>query len=82
MPTDAPTQEPTEQTAIDYGNVNLDSGVDIMDVILINRYLLGSLDLTATQKLNADVDRNGKLDTTDSLNILKFVVELVPSLPV
>ncbi len=82
MPTDAPTQEPTEQTAIDYGNVNLDSGVDIMDVILINRYLLGSLDLTATQKLNADVDCNGKLDTTDSLNILKFVVELVPSLPV
>ena len=53
-----------------------------MDVIALNKYLLGISSLTDAQKENADVDRSGKLDTTDSLNILKFVVELLDKLPV
>ena len=64
------------------GDVTLDKTVDIMDVIALNRYLLGSLKLDAEQKANADVAQDGKYDATDSLTLLKFVVEILESLPV
>ena len=60
-----------------YGDANCDGEVDIMDVIALNKYLLGSGALSAQGKLNADVDANDSIDTTDSLNILKCVVSLI-----
>ncbi|MBQ4466457.1 MAG: glycoside hydrolase family 9 protein [Oscillospiraceae bacterium] len=63
------------------GDVNCDKIVDIMDVIALNKYLLGADTLSDDGKANADVDLNKELDTTDSLNILKCVVELT-TLPV
>ncbi|MBQ4464849.1 MAG: dockerin type I repeat-containing protein [Oscillospiraceae bacterium] len=75
-----PTNEPTApQAAPMAGDVNDDGKIDIMDVIALNKHLLGSGTLSDRSKLNADVDKNGVTDTTDSLNILKFVVELIPS---
>ena len=65
-----------------YGDVNEDEAVDILDVILLNKYLLGNADLSPAQKLNADVDNNDALDATDSLNILKYVVEMITTFPV
>ena len=93
-PSDETPQNPTDETpekpsadkpadGIFYGNVNdEDDEVDIMDVIKLNKYLLGSIDLTPAQKANADVDNSGSVDTTDSLNLLKYIVSLVTSLPV
>ena len=83
-PTEAPTQAPTQgqdPTGVVYGDCDVDGDVDIMDVIAINKSLLGSLSLSAQGKTNADVDRNTAIDTTDALNILKAVVKLV-TLPV
>ena len=48
-----------------------------MDVLLMNRYLLGKSPISDTQKLAADTDRNGVFDFTDSLLILKYVVEVI-----
>ena len=65
-----------------YGDINCDGTVDILDVIKLNKYLLGSADDISEQgKQNADVDINGSIDTTDSLNIVKFIVDLT-TLPV
>lgn len=61
------------------GDVNDDGEVDILDVITMNKYLLGVGSLAAPQ--NADADGNKKLDATDSLNILKYVVKLTDHLP-
>ena len=72
----------TAASDILWGDVNRDDAVDIMDVIALNKYLLGSSDLAPEGKQAADVDQNRQLDTTDSLNILKFVVALVAKLPV
>ena len=90
-PTDAPTENPSEQPTDepggqqelvpDYGNVMVDDKVDIMDVIALNRYLLGSTKLDAQQQVNADVMHDGKLDSTDSLTLLKYVVEILDALP-
>ena len=64
------------------GDVNGDGTVDIMDVIALNKFLLGSSTLDTTAKTRADADRNGELDSTDSLNILKYVVEIISELPI
>ena len=60
-----------------YGDVNVDGCVDNLDVTLINKYLLGTAELSEQGKKNADVDANGTIDTTDSLNILKCCQKLI-----
>ena len=52
-----------------------------MDVISLNKFLLGAGEMTNAGKNNADVDLNKTLDSTDALNILKCVVE-IGTLPV
>ena len=81
--TDKPTDKPTEPdpTGITFGDVDESGVVDIMDVIAINKSLLGGLTLSNAGRANADVDTSGVVDTTDALNILKAVVKLV-TLPV
>ena len=62
--------------------MNLDGSIDIMDVIALNKFLLGTDKLSDASKAAADADGNKALDSTDSLNILKYVVELIDTLPV
>ena len=78
-PSDQPTDQPSDTPSGDvlWGDANCDKTVDIMDVIAANKYLLGSGKLTDQGKTNADVDVSGGVDTNDSLNILKLVVELL-----
>ena len=51
-----------------------------MDVICINKALLGGIALTPEQDAAADVDGDGDVTTTDALTILKAVVKLIPDL--
>ncbi len=83
-PTDKPSEQPSETPVAmtKCGDVNGDDAIDIMDVIALNKYILGSMKLDDQAKANADADGNGTLDSTDSLNILKYVVELITELPV
>jgi hypothetical protein len=76
-PSSEPTSESGTTKATKYGDANCDGTVDIIDVIKVNKFLLGSDKLTAEGKANADVDANNVVDTTDSLNILKCVVEMI-----
>ena len=64
------------------GDITGDGSVDILDVIQLNKFLLGSASLDDAAKANADVDGNNSIDATDSLNILKCVVEIIDSLPI
>ena len=79
---DTPDEPDTPADATLYGDVNGDEEIDIMDVIALNKYLLGSSTLDADAKKRADVDLNSLLDATDSLNILKYVVALEKKLPI
>ncbi|MCR4644939.1 MAG: DUF5620 domain-containing protein [Oscillospiraceae bacterium] len=86
-PTEAPTEKPTEAPTeaelkvTKYGDVDVDGDVDIVDVITLNKNLMIGEKITDQGKVNADVDNNKTIDEVDSLNILKFVVELI-DLPV
>ncbi len=70
-------------TDILYGDVNLDEDVSIVDVVMLNKYLLGTEDLDDQQRLNANVElTDPELTPGDSLTILKHLVDLVKELPV
>ncbi len=62
------------------GDANMDGNVNIADVIFINRALLGDLEMTPEQAAYADVDGQDTVSATDSLTILKYIVELVDEL--
>ena len=57
--------------------MNADLDVDILDVIALNKYILGVSALNPSQTAAADADGNHKVDSVDSLMILKYVLELV-----
>ena len=66
--------------AAEYGDANLDGKVSIVDVIMINKSVLGAETLSSEQRTVSDVDGNGDVTAEDSLMILKFLVDLVDDL--
>jgi hypothetical protein len=65
-----------------YGDANCDGSVNILDVIALNKSLMGSSSLTAQGATNSDVDLDGTPTASDSLNIMRYVVKLISQLPV
>ncbi len=61
------------------GDVNLDKDITISDVIALNKVLLGEEFTSEQQQINANVDKNAVIDSTDSLNILKYCVKILSS---
>ena len=85
------TEQSTEDTAdtsedvlpsVMYGDVNADGIVNIADVLTLNKNLLAGEALSAEGIANADVDLDGNPTSSDALNILKYTVKLIDSLPV
>ncbi|MBD5142901.1 MAG: cellulose 1,4-beta-cellobiosidase [Ruminococcus sp.] len=60
-----------------WGDANVDGTVDILDIITMNKTILGQRKLEAQGFLNSDVDQNKKVDPTDSLNVMKLIVMLL-----
>ncbi len=65
-----------------YGDVDCNGEVEIIDVIVLSKTLMGAGELCAEGMKNADVDVNGNVTSTDALNIIKFLVKMLDSLPV
>ncbi len=65
-----------------YGDANEDGEVDVLDIITLNKSLLGGGALTEGGKRNADVDLDGDPTPNDSLSIMKYIVKLIDKLPV
>ena len=62
------------------GDLDGSGTVDLLDVIHLNRSLLGVEELDAGKRILADVDGSGKTDASDSLLILRYTVSLVDHL--
>ena len=63
------------------GDVDGSGEVNILDVIAVNKYILGVKELTAEQLRTADVDGNGEVNSTDSLLILKYALDMISAFP-
>ncbi|MBQ9696586.1 MAG: dockerin type I repeat-containing protein, partial [Oscillospiraceae bacterium] len=60
-----------------YGDVAVNGKVELLDVIELNKNLLGMVQLDAQGMKNADVNNDKAVDGSDSLLILKSLVSLV-----
>ncbi len=60
---------------IDFGDLNSDSIVNILDVIVTVNYLIGHIDLDNQQIQNADMNLDGIVDVFDILLIVDMVLE-------
>ena len=56
------------------GDVNGDGTVDVMDLILLNKYILGSAELSPEALAAADMNNDGSVNATDSLLLLKQIL--------
>jgi len=70
------TTNPDEKPTLK-GDADLNKKVDILDVITVNKAILGKEKLEGVGLLNADINGDGKPDTSDSLNIMKAIVGLI-----
>ncbi|MDE5885344.1 MAG: hypothetical protein K2H29_09765 [Oscillospiraceae bacterium] len=54
-----------------------DGAVDISDVVLMNRVYAGVDEISEKGLANADVDQSGKIELSDSMNVLRLLVHLL-----
>ena len=66
-----------EEITVLAGDVTLDNTVDILDVITLNKAILGKEVLTDAQNKAGDLDGDGKPTASDSMIILKKIVGLL-----
>lgn len=57
-----------------WGDVNVDGKVDVADAVNLNKYLVGSAKVTEQGLLNADCYNDKKVNSSDTLIILKLLV--------
>ena len=60
-----------------WGDVNCDKKVSVADVVLLNRNIAGTANVTAQGKKNADVVNDGTLDANDAKLIKQYIAEKV-----
>ena len=72
------TSTTTTTTTVTAGNGDVDGNgvLDILDVIQLNKFLLGVTKLDAAQLARADVRGSGKIDSFLTILLLKRVLEI------
>ena len=75
------TTETTYEYPRNYGDVNVDGVVDIVDAIFLNKYLAGQITLSVAGTLNADCNASGHLDDADTTILMAYVLMKITDLP-
>lgn len=71
------TTEEVDLTKLKYGDVDLNGVINISDVIKLNKYLVKSMILNATQKENADCVHDGKIEVKDNFEIVRCICRII-----
>ena len=66
-------------TALKAGDADSSGEVDILDIISLNKAVMGKENLTEEQLKAVDFNNNGKPDPDEALTLLKYVVGLISS---
>ncbi len=83
LPTSTNTDTTTKVIPIEayYGDVNLDGGISMVDLVYLNKANAKIVALNDQQKLNADCAFNGSIDSSDASVLLKYLLATIESLP-
>lgn len=72
--------EALDAPALDAGDIDGSGKVNILDVIIVNKAVLGKQDISQRQVETVDFNHDGIPDATDALTLLKYIVGLVSEL--
>ena len=64
-----------------YGDINKDGEINVQDVVLTMRYVLGLQELNSIQKIAADVNNDNLIDVTDVTLIMRKSLGLIETFP-
>lgn len=70
---------PQTQETLKQGDVTGDGEIDILDVITVNKAILGKEELSEAQLKAIDFNNNGKPEASESLMIMKYIVGIIAS---
>ena len=59
---------------VNFGDLNADNNVNVLDVIVTVNYLIGHIDLNTNQLQNGDMNLDGVIDILDVLMIVDSVL--------
>jgi hypothetical protein len=74
-------EEPDPDPVPIIGDVNLDGEVDMDDVLLLQRYLMGIAEINEAQLALADVNGDGEVSMLDALLIMRKTMGIIDSFP-
>ena len=75
------TAEPTtEPKQILYGDVDMDGYISILDATMIQKYLVGFVQLSDDALAAADTNHDGQIDIADATNLQRFLAFLIDEL--
>ncbi len=64
-----------------YGDVNLDGGISMVDLVYLNKSIANLISLNDQQKLNADVKNDTNIASSDAQVLLQYLLSKIESLP-
>ncbi|MDE5754908.1 MAG: hypothetical protein K2H89_10270 [Oscillospiraceae bacterium] len=64
-------------TTTKLGDADENGKIEILDVVMMNRVYVGVESISGQGKINADVDGDGKITLSDSMNVLRYLVHLI-----
>ena len=59
---------------VSLGDVNMESGINVMDIVLIINHILGIILLDNNQFANADMNGDGSADVIDIIQIVNIIL--------
>ena len=85
-PTLPPTVSPTDSTVCPtiapqwlYGDVNTDGVIDVSDFTMLSLALVGDVELSERQKVNADVDNDSEISVADLASLRQYLSKKITS---
>lgn len=57
-----------------YGDIAADSGISVVDLLYLKKYLLGDIKLNEPNKKASDINKDGKIDVVDLLLLKKHIL--------
>ncbi len=68
---------PLQEIENQMGDVNSDSTINILDVVLVVSYILGEQEFTVDQYLSSDLNQDAEVDVLDIILIISYILTLI-----
>lgn len=62
------------------GDVNMDGSINLIDAVLLEKYLVGTMIPFDDQRSSMDCDKNGEITANDAYMLMQFILQIVDTL--